>query len=430
MADPRRAARMKASDLFDAESPNPGVDYLSKLPSELIGRIYKLAYAKAKPTEPLSRMLRPFYDEFIFRKVKATSDRRVKEFEQMLKDRPAIGLHVRDLTWEEEANPSDAARGSLAHAFSCMPSLHTLSFRTTHGQYLDLLLPTDDPTKSILPTSLVVLKLALSSDTRCDAYDPQKLVALGSLPHLTKLDLDFRHKYQSPQDAQSEPSELVLSRVHSLSVGLPKHLSSVNAFISGFPHLRRLTLTSHKSSPDFASALASVKSPAEVVELTLKASPKAGWRFPDELAALSSLAALNLAGKFDDLPLEAYQVFQHVPVRTLALGKKSTISGAALCGLVKSEKLTPGLETLRLDHLKAIAPDPDEYVTGDPQDVLAQFQFPEWTSAFTFQHLLTSLDLSRQRKIQAVGSAFEVIGIMAEQDLYMEEMGMWRTREM
>jgi hypothetical protein len=33
-------------------------------------RIFALAYAKKKPSQPLSRRLRPFYDEIVFRKIK------------------------------------------------------------------------------------------------------------------------------------------------------------------------------------------------------------------------------------------------------------------------------------------------------------------------------------------------------------------------
>lgn len=226
-------------------------------------------------------------------------------------------------------------------------------------------------------------------------------------------------------------SDLVLPNVINLSVGLPKVPSSVNAFLGCFPHVRKLTLTSHADAPDFATALASIKSPAEVVELTIRASPKAGWRFPDELAAFSSLDSLVLAGQLQHLESDAYEVLGRTPITTLAVGSKSDISATALIALLGDKGLCPAIKTLRLDHLSAKAPrNSSRYgafylfqTAEDPEAFLDEFDLPQWTAAFTCDKAYELEQAAEEAGVKIKGSIVDAVKIQAENDGLEEILG-------
>ena len=288
-------------------------------------RIFKLAYAKKKPSQPLSRRLRLFYDEIVFRKIKIDSSSRIRTLHTLLAGRPGLGAHICELVIEEVDAKSCLSLDEIKAIFACLGNLQALSLRVHGPEWLEAALPEGPDAKTALPNSTVSLTIVPSTTQRSDAYDPAHLGALAQLPNLTKLALDVRrskYKYKALEEPNSTKSDLVLPNVTNLSVGLPKVPSSVNAFVGCFPQVRKLTLTSHADAPDFATALASIKSPAEVVELTIRASPKAEWRFPEELAAYSSLDLIVLAGQFQHLESDAYKPLGHTPITALAVGKK------------------------------------------------------------------------------------------------------------
>ena len=304
------------------ETNEPGVDRFSKLPNELLQRIFALAYAKKKPSQPLSRRLRPFYDEIVFRKIKADSSSRIRSLRKLSTKRPGLGSHLRELVIQEAGQQSCLSLDEIKTVFGCLSNLQTLTLYTEGRGWLEAVLPNNPDVKTVLPSSTVSLTIVASSRQRGDAYRPDRLSSLAQRPGLTELALDFSSNYKNLDVPCATVSDLVLPNIINLSVGLPKVTSSVNAFLDCFPHVRKLTLTSHADAPDFATALASIKSPAEVVELTIRASPKAEWRFPDELAAFSSLNSLVLAGQFQHLESDACEALGHTVLTTLAIGKK------------------------------------------------------------------------------------------------------------
>ncbi|GAA5865443.1 hypothetical protein JCM3774_005638 [Rhodotorula dairenensis] len=351
------SAAQPSHEKFHIDVSNPGVDRFSTLPNELLQHIFALAYAKKRPAAPLSRRLRPFYDEVVFRALKAGNDTRVHDLHRILTGPPGCD--------REASSSAPATRAGSTPILPCYPEA-----------------------KTVLPASVVNLVINARGDQRRDAYDPAQLGALTQLPNLTALSLDFRSKYQGLEQPSSATSELSLPDVTDLSVGLPKGFSSVNSLLGCFPHLHKLGLTSHKTEPEFASALASIKSPAEIKELTIRASSKKGWRFPDELAAFGSLDSLVLAGQLQHLKEDAYKVLRHAPITTLAVGKKSDIDAEALTALLGEKGLCPTIKTMRLDNISAEEPAHTTWSllrSSDPYALLRHFVLPKWTAAFSYE---------------------------------------------
>ncbi|GAA5965446.1 hypothetical protein JCM8115_005753 [Rhodotorula mucilaginosa] len=416
------------------EAAEPGVGRFSKLPNELLQRIFALAYAKTKPSQPLSRRLRPFYDEIVFRKIKADSSSRIRTLQTCLAGRPGLGAHIRDLVVQEPGDQACLSLDEIKTVFACLSNLQALSLRVDDPNWLEATLPDGPDAQTALPVSTVSLTMVASTKQRGDAYDPVRLGALAQLPSLTQLGLDFRSKYKAPEgsSATASASDLILPNVTNLSVGLPKVPSSVNAFIGCFPHVRKLTLTSHADAPDFATALASIKSPAEVVELTIRASPKAGWRFPDELAAFSSLDSLVLAGQFQHLESDAYKALGHTPITTLAVGKKSDISATALTALLGEKGLCPTIKTMRLDNLSATAPRSAARdvldlmdMDGNPWTILDKFLLPHWTAAFTDVDSLQLQQATKDAGVKLKGTIVEALRVQREYDRLEDRVFVW-----
>ncbi|GAA5965439.1 hypothetical protein JCM8115_005750 [Rhodotorula mucilaginosa] len=357
------------------ETNEPGVDRFSKLPNELLQRIFALAYAKKKPSQPLSRRLRPFYDEIVFRKIKADSSSRIRSLRKLSTKRPGLGSHLRELVIQEAGQQSCLSLDEIKTVFGCLSNLQTLTLYTEGRGWLEAVLPNNPDVKTVLPSSTVSLTIVASSRQRGDAYRPDRLSSLAQRPGLTELALDFSSNYKNLDVPCATVSDLVLPNIINLSVGLPKVTSSVNAFLDCFPHVRKLTLTSHADAPDFATALASIKSPAEVVELTIRASPKAEWRFPDELAAFSSLNSL------------------------------SDISAKALTALLGDEGLCPTIKTVRLDNVSAEAPVQPRAKYKDSRPVLDKVEVPFWTSAFTEDDFLELEQASKEAGVRLKGPA-------------------------
>ena len=400
-------------------------------------RIFTLAYAKKKPSKPLSRRLRPFYDEIVFRKIKADSSSRIRTLHTLLAGRPGLGAHIRDMVVQGAGDQACLSLDEIKTVFACLSNLQALSLRVDDPNWLEATLPTELDARTVLPSSTVSLTIVASTKQRSDAYDPVRLGALAQLPSLTQLGLDFRSKYKAPEAIIATEADLVLPNVTNLSVGLPKVPSSVNAFIGCFPHVRKLTLTSHADAPDFATALASIKSPAEVVELTIRASPKAGWRFPDELAAFSSLDSLVLAGQFQHLESDAYKALGHTPITTLAVGKKTDISANALIALLGTEGLCPTIKTMRLDNLSATAPRHALQqgvfhlfqTADDPHAVLNEFVLPQWTTAFTSGKSHELKQAAEEAGVKIKGSVLDAMKVQAEYDSLEEMVIEWEGHD-
>ncbi|GAA5869832.1 hypothetical protein JCM3774_000508 [Rhodotorula dairenensis] len=403
----------------------PRIDRFSRLPNELLRRIFTLAYAKNTPSAPLSRRLRPFYDAVAFRALKAGNDARVHSLNRNLTGRPGLGQAVRQLVIEEAGTKSRLGFDDINALFASLTNLQYLGLGVRDSSWVDAVLPNTPEAKTILPASIVSLVIVAPGDRRRDAYDPAQLGALTQLPNLTALSLDFRSKYQGLEQPSSAASELSLPDVTDLSVGLPKGFSSVNSLLGCFPHLHKLGITSHAAEPTFASALASVKSPAEIKELTIKASPKKGWRFPDELAAFSSLKSLVLAGQLQHLEENAYKVLERVPLTSLAVGKKSDIDAEVLTALLGKEGLCPTIKTLRLDNLVAKGPSEDELDAaiddGELFSIPYYFVLPTWSAAFPYGWYCSLAGVAAQAGVALTGSTVKAAELV-ERYLEVQQM--------
>ncbi|GAA5866416.1 hypothetical protein JCM3774_004675 [Rhodotorula dairenensis] len=347
---------------LDNSHTRPNVDRLSKLPNELLQYIFALAYATQKPSEPLSCRLRRFYDAVAFRELKARDDSRVRSLHRTLTGRPGLGQHVRQLTIEEAGDQSRLGFDEINDLFGCLPNLQHLVLRVRHSSWLDGALPIELKARTAVPASIVSL-------------------VIGCARRPTP-------KYEGLEEPRLSTSELPLPGVVNLPVGLPNGFPSARVFFGCFPHLRKLALTSHAADPNFSTSLASIKSLGEFKELTIKASPQRGWRFPDELPAFRSLDSLVLRGQLEHLDADAYKVLKCVSITSLVVGTHSDIDARAVTALIGETGYCPTIRTLRLDNLSAEAP-PEQRTSSPTRSVnlyslLRQFELPRWTTAFSY----------------------------------------------
>ncbi|GAA5986780.1 hypothetical protein JCM10908_000895 [Rhodotorula pacifica] len=424
-ADRARALpRSPLDDAANAAEQTGAVDHLSKLPNELLQRIFNLAYARKKPSAPLSRRLRPFYDALVFRKVKAGNDSRVRALYELLAGRPGLGVHLHDLTIEDWSANSRIKIEEIKALFGYLTSLQSVSLRVIDSKWLDAVLPATVDAPSVLPACLSSLMIKVTGHQRDDAYDPAHLVALAQLPSLSTLELDFAGpKYQRLCEPKDPAPALSLPKISNFAVSLHAVDSSISALLGCLPHLRTLALGAYAPKCDFSSALNSLRSPAEVKELTLRADPPAGWSFPVELALLTSLDTLRLVGKWQNLGSDIFAALRQLPISKLIIGKGSDVSAAAL-----KDFLAAGdhkVKTLSLHHLSAAYPrtvdkkkpfDIRDYADDDYEAaiLLDSFVLPKWTTAFTQAGCQSLCAAAIARQIAVKGSTVAAVRIDRE----------------
>ncbi|GAA5986782.1 hypothetical protein JCM10908_000896 [Rhodotorula pacifica] len=385
---------MIAHARFRRQQP-AGVDRLSTLAPELLQRIFSLAYAKHKPTAPLSHSLRPFYDTVVFERVRASNSLRVQHLLKAVKARPALGIAVRSLKMTDGPTGSKLAIEDVQALLAALPKLQVVTIVAYNANMLEAVLPTRPGARTVIPQSVSWLSVH-SRKSHGSGYEPTVLATVQQLPNLKSLILDI-----TPGEIAGSPTTattaVAFPNITMLGVTVPGEgqqgvtLDTAD-FVAHFPRLRKLWLTAHSSTHDIAATLSRVKNPRRITELRLNAPMPIGWRFPAELDAFKSLHTLVLEGNFEHVTIEGYVALSLVPLKVLKVGKKCDVSAAALKALLGPGGICPTLTTLQLDnHSAAYPPDIEregfylpDYADNsfDAEELLMKFDFPFWTSVF------------------------------------------------
>ncbi|EMS18668.1 uncharacterized protein RHTO_05771 [Rhodotorula toruloides NP11] len=336
----------------EAPPSPPAVDRLSKLPMELLQKIFDDAYATDKPTEPLSRTLLPLFDRCVWRDVKVVGDKRLVAFCATFQTRPSVGRHCRTLKVEHLRSPAVVSQASLETVFANVPILVTLVIHGDWDTLLEVLMPSGR--QAALPFSATIRHYSCICKTqRTDPYNPAYLACITSMTGLTALQLVLEHTEQGSAVSPPLPSN------GSVKVA-PLNVLSISV-------LRESDL----DTPD------------RLEHLVLHAFAVARRALPAELKQLTHLKQFTFHGDFSQLGRDSFDILRALPLERIELGRKSDISSVELIALLTGETRLPSLKRLHLDNLEgviggSIATESDIDEDGADRGWI----MPRWTRSF------------------------------------------------
>ncbi|KAK4334267.1 hypothetical protein RTBOTA2_003003 [Rhodotorula toruloides] len=377
------SARWNDHQVEASPSP-PAVDRLSKLPMELLQKIFDDAYASDKPTEPLSRTLLPLFDRCVWRDVKVVGDKRLAAFCATFQTRPSVGRHCRSLNIEHLKSPA-ASHDSLETVFANVPNLTMLVVHDDWDMFLDVLLPAGR--QALCPFSSTMRHFAcLCKTQRADPYNPAYLASLASMTGLTVLELIFQHK--SPVKPSSTPSTggpVKLAPLDSLAVSVSQgqSLDSLRSLVQSVPSVRKLAIMHSEEPSSLEKLIPALAAPERLQHLALLACAVGRRALPAKLKQLTRLKHITFHGDFSHLARDSCDVLRALPLERIEVGRNSNISSVELIALLTGDTRLPSLKRLRLDNVEGVVGGAIvSHSDIDDGGVRCGWVLPRWTRSF------------------------------------------------
>ncbi|GAA6041027.1 hypothetical protein JCM8097_004682 [Rhodosporidiobolus ruineniae] len=331
--------------LIDSSS----LDYLSKLPVEILTDIFELAYVNHTPTGLLSRALLPFDRASRFERVKVDGPRRLVQLAETL-DSSSVGSYIKDLTLEGvDRNGALALTEHQFRAFfAALPHLRHLELRETSQAVIHLLVSGRIPCTSLAAMRELLLH---AEDNPEQPFDPVPFRGLASYPSLTTLFLNLDDYNYDWDEAGEVPAQSVvlpgLKDLTLLSEGA--HLPIANRFIQACPAVQHLCLISLSSQPAYTSLLLSLPPTLLTLELRTPDATKT-WSSPCDasLPRFRELQHLHLGqGTFS---ADIFEMIRLIPgLTTLGFGLGAYLDASKLERLVCGSTRFQQLRVLTLD---------------------------------------------------------------------------------
>ncbi|BGO90648.1 hypothetical protein NBRC10512_000212 [Rhodotorula toruloides] len=384
------SARRNDPQVEASPSP-PAVDRLSKLPMELLQKIFDDAYATDKPTEPLSRTLLPLFDRCVWRDVKVVGDKRLVAFSATFQTRPSVGRHCRTLKVQHLKSPA-VSQASLEAVFANLPNLTKLVVHDDWEMFLDVLLPAGR--QALFPFSSSIRHFAcLCKTQRADPYHPAYLGSLASMTNLTVLQLILRHKSRIKtlrSRAHGGAVPLPPLDVLSVSVSHGPSFDSLHLLLQSVPTIKTLVVKHYEEPSSLVKVISALAAPEHVAQLFLITSSTLHSALPAELKQLAGLKQIIFRGNFSRLGRDSFDVLRALPLERIEVCKKSDISAIELSLLVDGPRRLSSLKKLKLDNVDGKAGDVADVTY---EDVAMDFEpagweLPMWTSSFGYDDYL------------------------------------------
>ncbi|BGO90664.1 hypothetical protein NBRC10512_000229 [Rhodotorula toruloides] len=370
----------------EAPPSPPAVDRLSKLPMELLQKIFDDAYATDKPTEPLSRTLLPLFDRCVWRDVKVVGDKRLVAFCATFQTRPSVGRHCRTLKVEHLRSPAVVSQASLETVFANVPILVTLVIHGDWDTLLEVLMPSGR--QAALPFSATIRHYSCICKTqRTDPYNPAYLACITSMTGLTALQLVLEHTEQGSAVSPPLPSngsvKVAPLNVLSISVLRESDLDSLRLLLRSVPSVKKLVVAHSDEPSRLEKLIQALAAPDRLEHLVLHAFAVARRALPAELKQLTHLKQFTFHGDFSQLGRDSFDILRALPLERIELGRKSDISSVELIALLTGETRLPSLKRLHLDNLEgviggSIATESDIDEDGADRGWI----MPRWTRSF------------------------------------------------
>ncbi|BGP31116.1 hypothetical protein JCM10296v2_002880 [Rhodotorula toruloides] len=383
----------------EAHSSLASVDRLSKLPLELLQKIFDDAYATDTPTEPLSRTLLPLSDRCVWRDVKVVGHKRLVAFCAAFQTRPSVGRHCRSLKIEHLKSRA-VSHQSLETVFANLPNLTKLVVLDDWEVFLDVLLPAGR--QALFPFSSTIRHFAcLCRTQRADPYNPAYLASLASMTGLTVLELIFQH--QSRVKMSCSPS----------SGGPGQSLDSLRSLVQSVPTVKKLVIEHYEDPSSLAELILALASSDRFHHLVLHAAGIARGPLPVNLKLLPGLKTIIFRGDFSHLTGDSFDVLRALPLEYIEVGKKSDISAVELGRLVDGRQKLGSLKKLRLDNVHGKAGDVDNIDLRDYDMGLEPFgwQLPKWTVAFPYEDFLLLKILAGSGNVSISGTMKDAVQV-------------------
>ncbi|KWU47585.1 hypothetical protein RHOSPDRAFT_31018 [Rhodotorula sp. JG-1b] len=353
-------------------------DRLSRLPTELLDMIFDAAWAEQRPPGPLNRVLCPFYDRIAWRSIRIDLPARLAQFFEF--------------------------RLVLASLIGVLRRTSTLKKLALDARFvLNIFLSQMEPTYA-LPAHLRTLVLTCATDNQKDPYRAAETPTGVVKSHY------LLHSWPGVDDL-----EVVLwQQTHS----------RVLQFITSFPILRRLQLSTKSPVPDFAGALAALQNSNSLHELVFVGKPKKGWTLPDELEQLADLRSLKLVGEWHRLAPSDIDRICDLPLRRFELGLDSELCLQSFYEALQRGKL-PDLQILHLDNLSCrVGHKLTEHELrfswerqlGQVEECMNTWHRADWTDNFSLETFRALSDMCRDREIKIAGTLARALFVEQEVD--------------
>ncbi|BGP14999.1 hypothetical protein JCM10213_002858 [Rhodosporidiobolus nylandii] len=404
------------------------LNHLDKLPNELLSRIFKEAYGAAKPKEPLSRALLPFFRQAWFEEVKVVGFEQLARLAEAVLANAGLGAYFRKVTValevsntkEDGPDKGVPADDTVARFFSSLPSLTSLA--VSGSSRLALLILCSHATSSAFLPRLATLSLDCSS---VEVQKRSRLSNLAAYADLRALSLASRGE-EAGEAVDAGQGSVVLPQVTSLSLRASEASNRLKQLLSSFPSLTYLSLITGNPA-DIATTLSALPSPTLLTCLSLTGTPLATapvWSAAALPRAFPSLCKLTLKGQYDGVEAALYAAIRSLPLTTLTLGRTKIISVPEIRALISGPTKHTTLESLVLSVVYAKSgtsiahkdPPMNDYGEYEPH---RDWTLPKWFDGFRAPDVRQLISAAKDSGVVLAGHAVRALQI---EDAYAYEM--------
>jgi hypothetical protein len=412
-------------------------DHLSKVPPELLRRIYTLVGPRGSGL-PLSRSLKVFHDE-VKLKVRAIDCYNcLRKLMSLIINNPNLGEYVKALLIivDEETGGKAPTAETLTKFFKSLSNLRSLTVMGATPIVSLILKPVFCRSKL---QKLESLEITSSFPNRRHPFHPRHFEAISQYPSLTHFSLRCERSFDDYLHLSSPPSPVWskhFSNLKSLDIsGLRVDGLALRSILSGCEKLETLSLTDGSGEVDLGSVVEALPHLSSLSSVTLRSC-----RDKDEsdrydvaplLAKTPTLNSLGLLGSFDTSSAAFLDTLFALPLHDISIGFTTPLLPEDVLPLFDPKHRHPTLRRLRLDNILAIrgismdSLDEEEYESvyfdadGDPQMAEGWFP-PQWTHGWSPEVVEQTCEAAEKVDVEVEGTTFEAAEIEEE---FVEEVG-------
>ncbi|GAA5892825.1 uncharacterized protein JCM6883_007487 [Sporobolomyces salmoneus] len=424
------------------------VDYLSRLPPELIEDIFDLAhdYESESPNQrllgPPSRALKPFFDQTLHSRISLRSWYRLEKFCDRVDSENLDRIKVLEIAielhhdWDsfssnleqeepEEDVPSGFDDNSFNRILRLTDSIKVL--KISGSTRLALLVLSSTVAVSSLP-NLQLLSLCSTFDSFEDPFHPAHYAALSYYTSLRALHLEILRHSDSIETSRSAPilNNPSLPCLTEIRLEGPVYASaSSSSLLAAAQNCSKLSLIDLHGNPRLIGLVASLSKPERLEELTVESDITSDERRPMvlSLSCCPNLRVLSVQGNIDFRQPSFYRDLELLSsLEELHFGYATALSLDHF--LISTANLN--LRSLVLDNLSAwssldfpeLFEAPRRMINEDDerdQDELpVEFQGPEWTDDFRKEGFTELVRLCEAKGIELKGSTLDALRLQEQ----------------
>ncbi|GAA5974728.1 hypothetical protein JCM5350_001267 [Sporobolomyces pararoseus] len=424
-------------------SNNKNIDYLSRLPSELLQEIYdELEPSDRALRDPLARLFVPFQRLSLYRFVTLGSYEQLDNFCRTVQRIDGAAKTVCELkievpfqgTVQESEDPLIPSEEEVTNVFNSMDQLLELHIIGSSRLASLFLSPAEEV--SFFP-QLEELKLVSSFSDRGDPFDPAYTNSLFKYPDMSHFHLEVRRRPQSirtslhqlPPVVKPDNSILVASLVGPLS----SSKDSVKSIVSSIGYMMNLTLVDWSPESHIGELLEAAEEPDRHNLLYLYAprlSPLSESRIITALAKFSKLEFLILDGACSSLLPSFYSTLASLPLKAILFHPGTDVNLTELERLLIEPVKLKALKRIWLENVKGkIGTRIVEDKQGEPymdgvdgeMGIYPDWELPEWTEHFTRRGLKSFVRTAEKAGVKVGGKAIQALEVEELYDIEMEE---------